>query len=67
MSVINRAWHQEHRMPKNATELQRIAWHTEHARNCGCRGIDGGVVRMFEKHGVPVPPPYPVPSATGDR
>ncbi len=26
-------------MPKNPTEAERIKWHLEHAKNCGCRGI----------------------------
>jgi len=34
---INKTWHQSHRMPVNATLDQRIAWHIEHAKNCGCR------------------------------
>lgn len=67
MSKINRAWHENHAMPKSPTELQRIAWHTEHVRNCGCRGIAAGVARLFEKHGVPVPPPFGGPSGSGDR
>jgi hypothetical protein len=27
---------------ENATDYQRIAWHTEHAKHCGCRKIEGG-------------------------
>ena len=67
MSKINREWHQSHRMPENPTELQRIAWHAEHARNCGCRGIDVGVARLFRKHGIPVPAPFADPPAPEDR
>jgi hypothetical protein len=26
-------------MPKNPTTEQRIAWHTAHKTNCGCRDI----------------------------
>ena len=66
MSSVNRAWHESHRMPRNPSELQRIAWHIEHARNCGCRRIDGGVARLFEKHGVPIPEPYRGPPPPGD-
>lgn len=65
--TINREWHLAHRMPKDPTELQRIGWHVEHARHCGCRGIDEGVARLFEKHGVPVPPPYAAPPASERR
>jgi hypothetical protein len=36
---LNKEWHAAHRMPKNATFEQRIAWHTEHKKNCNCRDI----------------------------
>ena len=67
MSNLNREWHLNHRMPKNPTETQRIAWHVEHARHCGCRGIDEGVARLFEKHGGPLPAPCATPTAPSDR
>jgi len=67
MSKINRSWHQAHRMPKNPTERQRIDWHVEHARNCGCRGMDGRLAKLFEKHGVAVPPPFASGSDSGGR
>lgn len=35
---LNKAWHSKHKMPKNATIDQRIAWHTEHLKHCQCRG-----------------------------
>lgn len=34
---INKAWHEAHKMPKNATVEQRITWHLEHLKNCECR------------------------------
>ncbi len=37
--TINKEWHLSHPMPKNATIEQRIAWHLEHFRYCGCRDI----------------------------
>ena len=37
MAKLNRRWHAAHRMPARATLQQRIAWHTVHARQCGCR------------------------------
>jgi hypothetical protein len=36
---INEAWHKANVMPRNATLDQRIRWHTEHAKQCGCRPI----------------------------
>jgi hypothetical protein len=36
---LNKEWHMAHQMPKNATIEERIAWHLEHSKNCGCRPI----------------------------
>jgi hypothetical protein len=30
-------WHRAHPLPRRATELQRLFWHLEHQRCCGCR------------------------------
>lgn len=54
-SRMNREWHMANRMPPNATEEQRIAWHTAHARACGCRKIEGGVAELFRKRSLPIP------------
>ena len=39
ISKLNKEWHLAHRMPKNATIEERIAWHIEHSKNCNCRPI----------------------------
>ena len=39
ISKLNKEWHLAHRMPKNATIEERIAWHIEHSKNCACRPI----------------------------
>lgn len=36
---INKAWHENHKMPKKATFEQRVKWHLAHRKNCSCRGI----------------------------
>ena len=36
---VNAAWHEKHPMPKNPSVQQRIDWHLEHYKNCGCRDI----------------------------
>jgi hypothetical protein len=36
---LNSEWHLTHRMPVNATIEQRITWHIEHEKHCGCRPI----------------------------
>jgi hypothetical protein len=43
MSHINAEWHAEHKMPVRPTDQQRIDWHLEHARHCGCRPIPAGI------------------------
>ena len=35
--ALNAEWHRAHPMPKNPTMDQRIEWHLEHQRECGCR------------------------------
>ena len=47
-----RAWHKAHRMPKNATPDQRIAWHLAHAQNCACREIPAGVRSLMKQRGI---------------
>jgi hypothetical protein len=35
--MINRTWHQKHKMPDRADPAKRIAWHAKHQKHCGCR------------------------------
>jgi hypothetical protein len=46
---MNREWHQKNVMAKNATTEQRVAWHQEHARNCGCRPIPKGLLDLMTR------------------
>ncbi|HSW88417.1 MAG TPA: hypothetical protein VLG12_04605 [Candidatus Saccharimonadales bacterium] len=50
MAKINREWHEENRMPKNPTIEQRIAWHTEHQKNCNCRPIPPKLQEKIKNH-----------------
>ncbi len=50
-SKVNRDWHREHRMPINATMEQRVEWHVEHGKCCGCRPIPAKVAEEMEKMG----------------
>ena len=54
--MVNRGWHDTHRMPRNANLEQRIAWHIEHAAQCGCREMPDRVKRAIEQRGIAVPP-----------
>ena len=55
MERLNSDWHGAHRMPKNATADERIAWHLEHARVCGCRQIPEGVLALMKQRGIEPP------------
>lgn len=44
---LNAAWHQSHRMPKNPTTEQRLAWHVAHEKNCGCRPMPAKLRAML--------------------
>jgi hypothetical protein len=37
LSKLNAEWHRAHRMPRNPTLEQRLAWHKEHSQHCQCR------------------------------
>ncbi|HEX6574410.1 MAG TPA: hypothetical protein VF042_05515 [Gemmatimonadaceae bacterium] len=37
-------------MPERATSAQRVTWHLEHARECGCRPIPGTVLKEILAH-----------------
>jgi hypothetical protein len=43
VTKTNRIWHELNPMPKRASVDQRIEWHREHARQCGCRPIPPGL------------------------
>ena len=65
----NASWHDTHPMPRGATTSQRIAWHVEHARRCGCRPIPAKLVAEMARRGVaPVAAPAaPVRGAAKPR
>jgi hypothetical protein len=52
---INAAWHRANRMPRNPSLDQRVAWHLEHARNCGCRAISGAMRDEILRRGLKIP------------
>jgi hypothetical protein len=45
---MNATWHRKHRLPKNPTLEQRMMWHLEHARNCGCRDMPPKLKSQFD-------------------
>jgi hypothetical protein len=46
---MNTEWHEQNRMPDDAGMAQRIKWHLEHARECGCRPIPESVLAEILK------------------
>jgi hypothetical protein len=40
---MNQDWHRKHPMPRNPTVDERVHWHKEHSKACGCRGIPPSV------------------------
>jgi hypothetical protein len=51
---FNKEWHLAHRMPQRATLEERIAWHLEHNKNCGCREIPVKMKQEMKKRGIKV-------------
>jgi hypothetical protein len=51
---LNREWHLENRMPKNATTEQRIAWHLEHKKHCACREFPEKLKAEMKKRNIKV-------------
>lgn len=48
--TINKEWHRGNPMPKKATLNQRIQWHADHTRECGCRPIPPSIkAKMAER------------------
>ncbi|MBI3859042.1 MAG: hypothetical protein HY296_02210 [Thaumarchaeota archaeon] len=36
---MNEEWHLAHVMPRDATRKERVIWHGQHDRKCGCRPV----------------------------
>jgi hypothetical protein len=52
---INKDWHLAHTMPKNPSLQQRIEWHLEHAKYCGCRQIPAKLKEEMKKLNIEIP------------
>jgi len=48
--TVNRGWHLKNKMPKNPTQNQRMEWHIEHMKNCGCRKPTEKILREIKKY-----------------
>lgn len=46
---LNAEWHRAHPMPPKATFEERVAWHREHVRECGCRQPPPDIAARLER------------------
>lgn len=53
--MINREWHEAHRLGPKAKLDERVTWHIEHARFCGCRDMPDSIKTELAKRGIPQP------------
>jgi hypothetical protein len=49
---LNRLWHAQHRLGSKASLDDRVQWHIEHAKACGCRPIPPPVLEEIERRGL---------------
>ena len=49
MTQDAREWHDKNPMKKNPTLEERIEWHVEHAKHCGCRPMPKSIKDEIEK------------------
>ena len=52
---LNKEWHLQHRMPKNPTMDERIAWHIEHTKHCTCREMPATIKEEIKKRRIKIP------------
>lgn len=57
---INKAWHLQNKMPKNATESERERWHSEHEKHCNCRPTPAKIKERINKKANPSDSIHPV-------
>lgn len=62
---LNADWHRANRMPRNATLVQRTAWHVAHAENCACRPMPASVKAAIAGAAPRVSAPRRAPAKAG--
>jgi DNA-3-methyladenine glycosylase I len=45
----NAKWHLAHVLPRDASDRERLRWHSEHEKHCGCRPMPAGLARRAKK------------------
>jgi hypothetical protein len=51
---MNKAWHDKHVMPADASLEKRIRWHQKHAKACACRPVPAAILEEMRKRGLPL-------------
>jgi len=46
---MNKDWHKQHRMPRDASPRERVQWHLEHAKNYSCRPFPKGLLSKLSE------------------
>ncbi len=55
---INKEWHEQNKMPKNADFEQRMKWHLNHLKNCSCStNIPKKLAEEMIRKGIAIPTP----------
>lgn len=49
---INKAWHENNKMPVNPSFEQRVKWHLAHKKNCSCRLIPEKLAAEMKEKGI---------------
>jgi DNA-3-methyladenine glycosylase I len=44
--TVNARWHLAHAMPRSASDRERLRWHLQHQKHCGCRPMPAKVARL---------------------
>jgi hypothetical protein len=50
--LLNKAWHEKHKMPAKATLQQRIRWHLDYGKHSGCRPIPAKLAETMRAKGL---------------
>jgi hypothetical protein len=49
---MNEQWHRDHPLGSGSSLDERVAWHVEHAKACGCRPIPDSVAAEVRARGL---------------
>ncbi len=53
---MNKLWHDANRLAPKAKLEERLTWHLEHAKACGCRDMPASIKTVLTERGIELPP-----------